>query len=375
MMKKGNYLLIACIVVSIGALLWLESNRKLAAPEREPETVSVTPESSEAASVQEDHSLRVPDSWKEEIDTYNRIDATITVPESIRTDGFKSASAEQISVNREGVLSLLEDYYHPQIGTEDEQVIQYLGEDNMYLNFSPSGDDVSLWSDLAGYISMAYREEATEYYNRDLYLVDQDLDDFTISKCDERIYELCKVVGMEGDIDIVHRALDYKTMEEEAVELHMDGTDSKPDYQWTSDDNSYYCTFSQTCNDILIIPNHYLQAYGDVLNASAHKCVLNEERWIAFNLRKIYDIQYQENYEKLMEFDDILAKYREYMSIASHDYETVVTDITMRAIAVSQGDDSCQVVPMWIFYGYWSSKDGISSTHAIFINAITGERL
>lgn len=371
--KKRNYLFIACITIGIAMLLWLESNKNFTYPEGKSESPSLE---TIIASSEEDYSIQIPDSWQEEIDSYNRIDATVTVPESISTKGFKSASAEKIEVDQEGVLSVLEDYYHPQKGIENEQKIQYLGEDDMYLYFDKSTGKVSLTSTFRDYVFMAYREEMTEYYNRDLYPVDQDLDHFTVSECDEKLLNFCEKIGIEGDIQVIHRSLDYKTMEAEAVELHQDGTETKPDYQWTSDDNSYYCTFSQTCNDIPIIPIDYLQYYSDILNESAHTCLLNKERLVSIHIDEIYDIRYHENYEKLMEFNDILEKYRQYVSISKQNYETVVTDITMRAFAASQGDENYQVTPVWIFYGYWKSNaEDITGAHAVFINAVTGERL
>ncbi len=93
-------------------------------------------------------------------------------------------------------------------------------------------------------------------------------------------------------------------------------------------------------------------------------------------LTEVYDIQYGENYENLMEFTDILERYRQYVRTADKNFETVVTDITMRAMVLRQEDGSEQVTPIWIFYGYWkNSTDDVTGSHAVFINAVTGERL
>lgn len=368
--KKRNYFFITCVVIGIGLLLWIESNKNFTHLERENKSTSPVSVNEET-----DFSIQIPDSWKEEIDLYNKIDATVIVPECVRMNGFRSASAKIKDVDYEKLLLSLEEYYHPQKGIEDEQVIQYVGEDNMYLYFFQSGE-VSLTSTFRDYVFMAYHEELTEDYNRDQYPIDQELDNFTLSECDEKIISLCQSIGIKGDLNIVHRSLDYKIMENEAKELHPDGTKTRPNYQWTLNDNSYYCTFSQTCNDISIIPSFYLQAYSDILNASAHTCLLNKERLVSFYIDDIYDIQYKENNEKLLEFSDILEKYKEYMRIAKQNFETVVTDITMRAIVVSQGDGNYQVTPIWVFYGYWKNgTDDVTGCHTVFINAVTGERL
>lgn len=374
--RKRNYIFITCIVIGIGLLLWMESNKDFTHPERE--VASTSPESADNMA-EEGHSIQIPNSWKEEIDPNNRIDAAIIVPESICREGFRSATAEIRSVDTERVLLALEDYYHPRKGEELEYVIQYRGEDNMYLYFSKSGDEISLSSDFRDYVSMAYRDQGAgvlDSYNRDLYPVDQDLENFTINECDEILLNFFENIGLDGEVSIIHWALDYETMEREARELHPDGSETKPDYPWASDDNSYYCTVSQTCNGIPLIQSYWLAAYGDILNVSGHTFVVNRERLVSFNITEIYDIRYGEQYENLMEFSDILEKYRQYTSLSMQDYETVVTDITMRAIAVDQGDGIFQITPIWIFYGYWHhTAEDVTGPHAIFINAITGERL
>lgn len=373
--KKRNYFFTACIVIAIGLLFWMESNKDFTYPERN--VASSSPEITDNIT-EEDHSIQVPDSWKEEIAPNNRIDAAIVVPESIRENGFRSATAEIKSVDNESVLLALEEYYHPWKEEEYEYVILYLGEDGMYLYLPKSEGEVSMVTDFRDYLFMAYRDGLTEYYNRDLYPVDQDLENFTLSECDKILFDFFGYVGLEGEVEIIHRALDYETMEREAIELHMDGSDTKPDYLWTSDDNSYYCTVSQTCNGLSLIPAYYLQAYGDIINVGGHTFGVNRGRLVSFNLNEIYDIRYGEQYENLMDFSDILEKYRQYSSLAMQVNETVVTDITMRVIAVDQRDGICQVLPIWIFYGYkkYVMEDVIIETpHAVVINAITGECL
>lgn len=370
--RKMDYVFIICIIICICLLFCMETKKNFTFLEREKKTTS--PEST-VDKTEGNFPVQIPDSWKEEIDLNNRIDATVNVSENIRKNGFRSANAVIKSVDREGILQTLENYYHPQKGIEDEQVIQYLGEDNMYLYFFKSGE-VSLTSNLRNYISMAYHEELTEDYNRDLYPVDKDLGDFPIDECDKKIGDIFETIGVQGELVIGHRTLDYKILEKEAEELHDDGTRTKPDYKWSMRDNSYYCTISQACNGLAVIPDYCLKTYANILNESGHIFLLNKERIVSFYINSIYDIQYDNKYEKLMEFSEILEKYKQYVSIARQDYETVVTDITMRAIAVEQENEKYQIVPVWIFYGYWEeSTENVTGSHAVFINAVTGERL
>lgn len=370
-----SYLLIVCIVVGIGLLLFKESNKDFARSERE--TASLSP-ASEERDGETDFSVQIPDSWKEEIGSNNRIDAAITVPESIRREGFRSADAEIKTLDREKILSLLEEDYRPRKTTENENLTQYTGTGGMFLNFDKYGN-ADMVTDFYLYFAMSYcDQQVLERYNRDLYPVDQDFENFTVAECDDIIAAFCESAGIEGDISMVHRVIDYRIMKEEALELHPDGTENRPDYPWSADDNSYYCQFSQTCNGLSILPIFYLQANADILNASGHSCLVNRRKLCAFNLSEIYSIRYRESYENLMEFSEILEKYRQYMSMEPQVYETMITDITMRAIAVSQGNGEYRITPVWIFYGCQKVAEDDSDPYyqaIVIMDAVTGERL
>lgn len=391
-----NYILIALIVICIGLLLWIEPGKNSTLPDKEGGTVSTQPEEESAAfsptsvsdmtvsetNIYEKYSIQVPDSWKEDIDEYNSIDAEITIPDYIKEKGFRKSYADIIVINQERLLALLEDYYHPHKEIDDEYVIQYLGNDDMYLYFfkdTGGGTGASLSSAFRNYVDMAYRETLGDGYNRDLYPIDEDLENFSIDDCDSMISDFCSSVGIGGEIEVIHRALDYKMMETEALELHMDGTWTKPDYQWTPKDSSYYCTISQLCNGIAIIPSYFLELSGDILNQGGHSCIINSERIAMFYVGDIYDIRYGDDYEDLMEFSYIVEKYKQYATLGRQDYETVVTDITMRVFAINQGNGNYKMVPVWIFNGYWSmtadTTEDVKGNHTIFINAVTGERL
>lgn len=223
---------------------------------------------------------------------------------------------------------------------------------------------------------MAYRDNPREDgYNRKLYSVNGELEGFSLDECKKRMQEICSEIGMSGEVGITYRALDYKTMEVQAEELHMDGSLTKPDYSWTPSDNSYHCTISQLCNDILIVHTYILAAYADILNYGDHTCVLNRERIISMNVYEVYEIAYKQDYEKLLDFSEILDKYKACTELRLPDYSTEVTDITMRVIASSQGKNIYKMTPVWIFYGTsYCDMDGEISTspYAVIINGLTG---
>ena len=58
--------------------------------------------------------IAIPDSWVEEIDDKNSINAVIEVPENIKTDGFKQAAGKLLEINERGIVQLLEEDYHPE---------------------------------------------------------------------------------------------------------------------------------------------------------------------------------------------------------------------------------------------------------------------
>ena len=65
--KKRNYFFITCVVIGIGLLLWIESNKNFTHLERENKSTSPVSVNEET-----DFSIQIPDSWKEEIDLYNK---------------------------------------------------------------------------------------------------------------------------------------------------------------------------------------------------------------------------------------------------------------------------------------------------------------
>lgn len=371
MKSKKNYL-IGVVCLCIIALYWINLKGLSFQTERN----NVSSPSIESLEIEQQQGIEVPQSWMEDIDSNNAIHATIDIPESIRENGFRCAKAIKISIQEESIVELLEKYYHPYKGIEDDNVIQYLGEDNMYLYFD-KGDmgGVELTSTLRNYISMAYRDGLTVDYNRDSYKIDSDLTEFTMKECDEKIYQLLKVVGVNGDLWIKHWALDFQTMQEEAQELHEDGSITKPDYAWSQKDDCYHCIVSQTCNDVPIIPNYMLSSYADILNSGSHIFTINEEKYLAFYLNNVYDIKYGEDFEQLLSFQDVIDKYKQYSSLTLRDYSTEITDITMRALVVENEKGEYAITPIWIFYGYWQLDDGSSAPYAVIINALTGDRL
>lgn len=375
-MKKYNYVLIGIVILCMIAFLW--TNPKRLSLKLEGDSVLPSTLISESMEEEQDYNrgIEVPDNWIEEIDDKNSINAVIEVPEKIKKDGFKYAMGKILKVNEMEIVKLLEEDYRLKKTLDNEEIIQYRGADEMYLYFPKENNyGVSLATQLGSYIRMAYREGMTSDYNRDKYRLETELEGFSLEECNERIRQICSAAGIEGEIETIHRALDYQTMADEARELHMDGSVTKPDYLWSVSDNSYYCTISQLCNGVKVIPSYLLTGYGDILNVGSHNCTVNKERIVSFYLDEIYEIQYGEEYLSLLPFSEILQRYKECVTSSLQTYETEVTNITMRVMTIGNEEEK-EMVPVWIFLGTWSVEDEeTTAPHAVFLNAVTGERL
>lgn len=360
--KIINYGIMGLLVISIIALIYFDNTWKLENTGEDKQNTT--------------YGLDIPYHWEEMIDEKNCIKATIDVPDIIREKGFQKAVGIVRNVSRENVLSIVEDYYHPVYGGEDEYSIHYTGEDGMYFSFQKVVGSAYLMTDTYLYIRMAYRDGMAEDYNRDLYDVDMDLENFSVEECDEKLYEMFEQFGIYGDVNITHRALDYRMMEEQAIELHMDGTETKPDYNWSEKDNSFFCTVSQACNEISIIPTWQFTTPADILNAGAHTFVLNKERVIGLDVDDIYDIEYKQEWENLMEFSDVLEIFRQSPKLLTNNHYKKITDISLRVIAVPDSESEYIMIPVWIFYGYWTDEEEtFQAQFAVMINAVTGEEL
>lgn len=373
--KIINYGIIGLLIISIIALIYFDNAWELI----KPGIVTLNSVSDTISEEEEQvitYGIEIPYNWTEIIDEKNCIDAVVDVPDIIRTKGFQKAVGVAKEVSREKALTIVETYYHPVYDGEDEYSVHYTGEDGMYFSFQKKVGSAYLMTDTYLYIRMAYRDGMAEDYNRDLYAVDSDLDSFSIEECDERLGNIFEKLGLCGDVNITHRALDYRIMEQEAVELHMDGTETKPDYDWSENDDSFLCVVSQTCNGISVIPTWQFTTPADILNVGAHTFVLNKDRVIGLDVDDIYDIEYMQEWEELLEFPDVLELFRRSPKLFTNVHYKEITDISLRVIAVADGENGYRMTPVWIFYGYWTDEDKtFEAPFAVIMNAITGEEL
>lgn len=323
--------------------------------------------------------MEVPESWEEVFDERNSISAEINIPDGIREYGFLKASGNIFLPQEDDVLPLFEDFYKPYKVKEHGYMTEYAGEDNLHL-FLPvdENENTSSTCNSSDYIFMAFRDNyGTEYYNIDKYSKEQELDNFPIEKCNERIKKICDSLNLKDDIILTHYALDYRIMQEEALEFHMDGTDTKPDYAWTEEDNCYCYYISQTCNNIPLIPAYTLQRSENILNYYPHMIALSRERILRMFFTTLYDIHYEDTYEELLPFSDIMKKYRQIIDLVPKEKSTNVNKIELRVVAVRESGKVFRMVPVWVFYGSasYEGMEEYADSYAVFINGLTGEEL
>lgn len=310
----------------------------------------------------------VPDTWEEIIDDKHSIHAAISVPDILKEQGYREATGNIIHPTPQEVLPLLDHKYQLEISVDDGKFVQYSDGKGTYVNFD---DWLSFFTKHSDYVLMAYRD----VYNRDIYPIDVDLDTFTLKECDEKIIQICSAVGLDSEYLVIHRALDYQTMEKEAI-YYEDLKALKPDYGWSEEDNCFHCSIYQLCNGVKIVPFYLLTAYSDILETSGHMCIIAKDGVLYMYFTEIYDIEYGQSYEQILPFEDIVERYRKYETMDMLDYNTDIEEIAFRVLPVPRQDGSVKMTPVWIFKGWWryETEDTIGD-EVIVINAVTGDRL
>lgn len=368
-MKKWmkTYGILACVVVAI-LIIILKNNGFLGKAWGGLGAVS----GQETASYGED----IPYEYRAEINQRNRINAVVDVSDKVRQEGFRKASCRIANVPRDAVLAMLEDYYHPYEGEDYEDTKQYLGNDRAGINFSKEYEEFSLFCESASYIRMAYRDQPLGGdYNKELYPLDKDLADFPLTDCDSRIKELFQAYGAEGELRIQHRTLDHETMEREAVELHVDGPNGKPDYEWSADDDSYYCEVWQLCNGVPAAQAYMLMSVN-ALDFGNYTMLLNKERFLCIFMQEVYIFDYEETREDLMDFEEIIRRYGRITETIPENDSVEITDITLCALYVDQGGGNRTMAPVWVFQGTnISGQFGREIPYVVIIDAVTGDEL
>lgn len=367
--KIGNFVPILITAVCLCFVVWSELHVP-ASDSEEIETLVQVQEETQAKGID------IPYEWKEQVNERNVINAVIEVPDIIRQEGFQSVKATKKEIDLAKLLKLLEEDYQPYKGMEDDLDIQFLGNDEMYLYYHKTYSDINMICKMDDYIRMAYRDQLSASYNRDKYFVDTNVEGFPMEECDDRIHGFMEALGIQGEYQIVHRALDYRIMKEEAIELHQDGAITKPDYDWQEKDNSYHCSVSQLCNGIPVLESYRLRGRNDILNQASHIFVLNKDRFISFSTDKVFDFAYGKEYKKLLPFSEIMNKYREASELELRSTNIEVTHIAMRIIAIETGEGQYFMQPVWIFDGS-EAYDTVPGTYpyVMIVNAFTGEEM
>ncbi len=317
--------------------------------------------------------------YAEVINDANTINAVVDVPDEVRKNGYYEATATVLTFEdkADDILTYFEGY-HPYLHATSDEAISYWGDDDFILNFDPEYMDLTFvtgtyWNA----VRYAYNfSVGVEEYNRDHYPEETAFDDFSLEECDESIQSLFSLLEFQGELYTRHWMLDYETMEEEAVELFMDGTDRKPEYDWSEEDDCYWCEIWQTCNGVRIINTRGLQGAGDVLEHGTHTVVTGKSGVFSMETTLLYDISYSEEKVKLCDFEEIVEVYRQSSAEAAEASPIEITDIALLVIPVSVRGEGYSLVPVWIFYGQRSIElDGSSllDIYAVYINATTGE--
>lgn len=317
------------------------------------------------------YALDVPYEWDEIIYENHSICANIDVPEIIREKGYQKATAVQKDNQFENLVPIFKGYELEEDILPDG-IVRYKGLNESYLNIY---EGCFIFTNIYSiYVGMAYNDITfMDSYNADKYAVETDLDEFSLQECDDKLEEIFEYMQLDSDITVFRRSLDHKTMEQEAVELHHDGSESKPDYTWSISDDCYYCQISQLCNDIPIIPNDSFLYWTNILYDRMHTIVLREDGVVKMVCNEVFEISYEDNYEELVDFSEIMQKYRDSAVDVPKEQRIEITDITLRVRAMKNDEGNYDLLPMWIFYGTQEIDGTWSYPYVVVFDALTGD--
>lgn len=204
--------------------------------------------------------------------------------------------------------------------------------------------------------------------------------DFSFQSREEVKEELDKVLNQLGIDGAVYDfyALDYQTMEREAIVYDMDEGSEKPDYTWSEKDNCYYIYIQQTCNEVPLLSGEIQELNEMVKEYSTFNVLYNFDGIAEFTGRNLYKIEYGEEIQPLLDFDTVVSIFQEKQELLLSDYDTVIDSISLYALPVEQKDSSYEILPVWIFsentYGTLDEKE-YTYPYTMIINAISGEEI
>ncbi|MDO4292680.1 MAG: hypothetical protein Q4C65_05530 [Eubacteriales bacterium] len=322
-----------------------------------------------------------PDFFQEEFNGHHRIEAGVGLPDQIRQEGFRNASAVLRKNNPEEILPLFAGYAPREVtGEEYEGYAWYEGTNGFELLVTPEGGNVTASGDRYDYIRMAYHaDERTEDYNRDIYSETEELEDFSRADCRELVKRLCRGLGVGEEYEAVCRKMDYRVMEEEAVQYNIDGTDQKPDYRWSEEDSGYFCSISQLCNGVPLIQSNIASLVSsDILCYSGVECYVTKNQIDYAHADAVFELSYESGYAEPLPFTRIVELYREKTELMPQISFSRITGIELRALAVQGPGGRYSVEPVWFFAGYmWAEGEEAFEEYpfSVGIHAVTGEEL
>lgn len=371
-MKKRfiDYVVVISIILGLGFCIFADMRFFVQESESE-KTHSLIPEQGDLEI--KSYAVNVPYEWKETIYENHSICANIDVPECIREQGYQRATAVQKEIQFENLEDIFKEYELEEENLPDGTV-RYKGLKNSFLNIYEG--TFIFTNEYHIYIGMAYNDVTfMDSYNADKYSVEKDLEEFSLEECNINLNKIFESMQMDGEVTIFRRSLDHQTMEQEAVELHHDGSESKPDYEWSVSDDCYYCQISQLCNDIPIIPNESFLYWTNILYDSMHVIVLREDGIVKMVCNEVLDISYEDTYEELVDFSEIMENYRESAVDVPKEQRIEITDITLRVRLKETDEGKYDLIPMWVFYGTQEIDGTWSYPYVVVYDALTGDKV
>ncbi len=321
--------------------------------------------------------IEIPYAYEKQISDRTNINAEIEVPDTIREEGFYTASAELLNYDDSQVEGLFwnKDNTKEEMYPEDGgKAIYGLNGDFLFV----SSTYLSYYTSWAQYPECAfYSDIRTEDYNRNLYKKDMD---FSFKSREEVKEELDQVLNQLGVEEAVYDfyALDYQTMESEAIVYDIDGGSEKPDYSWSEKDNCYYIYICQTCNGVPLLSGRTQELNEMVKNHATVDVLYNMDGIAEFWGKYLYKIKYDDKIRPLYDFDAIVSVFQQKQELMLAEYDTVIDSISLYALPTEQKNGTYEIQPVWIFSGnsYWTENgEDYTYPYAMIIDAVSGEEI
>ncbi|MDO4261873.1 MAG: hypothetical protein Q4C82_07325 [Eubacteriales bacterium] len=274
-------------------------------------------------------------------------------------EAFQTVKASLSSVDAEAVY----DCFIGENGTADPDVYDnysdpegnqtpitvYEGAD---FSLAVSAKDFSWSNSVMNYVlNSFYPDGSTEEYNAEQYSMEDDLAFLDRKAAWEQVKETMETLGldMDGAVSRVTYSLDVETLaqEERCIDVYGNVAEEEKNPSWSEKDEGYYYFITQSWEGIPFYDETYLNQ--DELTNAPMEVYQTQEGIAQAYLRRWFQIEPQEQTEKLADFESIMDVLEEKYTGTLQTYPITVEQATLYLFAVNTGTEGVYTLePVWV---------------------------